>query len=196
MITKQQIEEMFHYSTEIKDTLAEQKEKNNRRFETICIKVKEVRESIYTLNKGIVESMEIVNAHYSSILSNEDILEAINELRALHVVISNPRFDLMSKATVINVLELKKYKKLTHICKLNGLKTLSRLSNMNTLSTKYLNGLITKKAYSADLKEQAAFFGHLLEIYEDISKDNFYIYLLRYDLKTVKKRQRVFKNPF
>jgi hypothetical protein len=189
MLNFNNIEKIFHYSTESKDTEGEKMEKNNRRFETICIKVAEVREAIYESKKGVLQSIGIVNERYASILSDEEVQNGVNEIRALYKVISSSHIDLTSKASIIKSFEFKDYKKLLNTCKLTGLKTISRLTNMKIISTKFLNGELNKKTFSHDLKEQIKFFGVLLTAYEDISKDNCYVYLLRYDLKTIKKRK-------
>lgn len=188
MLTVSNIEKIFHYSTESKETEAEQMEKNNRRFETICMKVTEVRETIYNSHKGVLESIYLVNANYASVLSNEEVLNAVNEIQALYKVLSNSHINLISKAAIIRTFDFKDYKSLLGTCKLTGLKTVSRLKNMKILSAKFINGELDKKTFSYDLKQQIVFFDTILNQYKDISNENYYAYLLRYDLKTIRKR--------
>lgn len=184
-----EIEKIFHYTTEAKDNDAEKMEKNNRRFETILRKVDEVRETIYDSKKGVTESIYIVNNKYASLFRDEEVSNAVNEIRAFYKILSNSHIDLSSKATIINRFEFKAYKRLLTTCKICGLKTASRLSNMKIMSDKFIHGELSKKNYSDDLKEQVAFFTTLLSHYEDICANNFYVYILRYDLKTIKKKR-------
>lgn len=184
-----EIEKIFHYSTEVKDNDAEKQEKNNRRFETILRKVDEVRETIYDSKQGVIESIGIVNEKYASLFNDEDVIKAVNEIRAFYKLLSNSHIDLSSKASIIRAFDFKDYRKLLNICKINGLKTASRLNNMKIMSAKFIYGDLSKKYYSEDLKEQVAFFNTLLSNYEDICADNFYVYILRYDLKTIKKKR-------
>lgn len=190
MLNVLEIEEIFHYSTENKDNDKDKKEKNDRRIETICMKVPEVRHAIYESMKGVIASIQIVNEKYSLKLTEENISDSVKELKALDKIISNSRIDLDTKATVIKSFDFKEYKKLLHTCKFTGLKSISRLNNMKVLSDKYLHGSINKTHYFDDLKVQIKFFKELISKYENISIDNCYVYILRYDLKTIKK-----KNP-
>jgi hypothetical protein len=187
------IEELFHFSTENKDNDADKMEKNNRRIETICRKSTEVRHAIYESRKGVIDSIQIVNERYALILDDEDIKSAIYELNAFSKILSNTHIDMTTKACVINSFDLKAYKKLLSTCKFTGLKSISRLDNMRTMTNKYIHGRFNKKEYSEDIKEQAIFFNDLISKYVDISVENFYVYVLRYDLKTIRKRNPIIR---
>jgi len=187
------IEELFHFSTESKDNDIDKKEKNNRRIETICRKSTEVRHAIYESKKGVIDAIQIVNERYAIILNKEDIISALYELNAFSKILLNTHIDMTTKACVINSFDLKAYKKLLSTCKFTGLKTISRLDNMRTMTNKYIHGKFNKKEYSEDLKEQAIFFNDLVSKYNDLSVDNFYVYVLRYDLKTIRKRAPITK---
>jgi hypothetical protein len=192
MLKVDDIEALFHYSTEEnKENDNDKKEKSNRRIESVCIKLHEVRETIYESRKGVIASIQIVNERYSHIISADEIHDAINQIKAFHKVISNHHIDMTTKATVIRSFDFKDYKKLLNACKFTtGLKSISRLNNMKILADKYISGVISKKNYSEDIKEQIAFFEDLIKKFEDISPDNCYVYIIRYDLKTMKKDYR------
>lgn len=194
MFTIDDIEKIFDYSTESKISDEDKKEKNNRRIETICMKVPEVRHAIYDSRKGVLESLQIVNDRYASLLEDKSIENAINELRTFLKLISNSHIDMHSKAIIIKSFDFKDYKKLLCTCKLTGLKTISRLTNMKTMAIKFIEGRFGRKEFSDDLKEQITFLENLLQHYETISVHNFYAYILRYDLKTIKKRNPNIKN--
>ncbi|MDD2377154.1 MAG: hypothetical protein PHD15_05040 [Clostridia bacterium] len=182
------IEKIFHYSTEHKDDDEAKREKNNRRFETICRKLPEVMHVVYESKNGIIASIGIVNERYTQILSQEDIANAIKELQSFYKIISNHHIDIHTKASIISSFDFKEYRKLVNTCKFSGLKSVSRLTNMKTMSINYLHGKFDKKLYSEDLKLQSFFFNNLISKYKDMSIDNFYVYVLRYDLKTIKSR--------
>jgi len=182
------IDELFHFSTEHKNTDVEKREKNNRRFETVCRKLPEVMLVVYESKKGITASIQIVNAQYAKTINQEDITNAMKELKSFYKIISNHHIDLNTKASAIRAFDFKEYRKLASNCKFTWLKSISRLLNMRTMSINYLHDKFDKKLYSEDLKLQSFFFHDLISKYNDISVDNFYVYVLRYDLKTIKKR--------
>jgi len=182
------IEALFHYSTENKDNDIDKQEKSNRRIETVCNRQIEVRHKIYESKKGVIDSIQIVNEKYSSILNQEDIKSAMYELNSFSKILSNPHIDINTKACVINSFDFKEYKKLLHTCKFTCLKSISRLYNMKKMALSYIHSNFVKRLYHEDIKEQAIFFNELVSIYEDICTDNFYVYVLRFDLKTIKKR--------
>lgn len=188
MMNTIEIDALFHFSTESKNTEAEKKEKSDRRIETVCMKVVEVREAIYDSRKGVIDSIQIVNERYANILTDEEVANAVNELVAFAKILSNSHIDICTKASIIRSFDLRDYKKLLNTCKFNGLKSISRLTNMKTLSSKFIHGQFSKKHYSDDLKEQVVFFDDLVSKYENICAENCYAYILRYDLKTIKKR--------
>lgn len=189
MLTVADIEQLFHYSTENKDNDYDKKEKNERRYVGICRRVPEVTHAIYDSKKGILDSIQIVNERYSLILNEGNIASAIRELQAFQKIIASSHIDLSTKATVIKSFDFKEYKKILNTCKYSaGLKSISRLSNMKVLADKYLHGLLTRTCYCDDIKEQVTFFDDLISKYESMSTDNCYVYILRYDLKTIKKR--------
>ena len=189
-----QIEAIFHYSTEHKNTDTDKREKNNRRFETICRKLPEVMHVVYESNSGIIDSIQVVNTRYSLTLNLEDISNAMNELKSFYKIISNHHIDVNTKASVISTFDFKEYRKLLHTCKFKDLKSISRLLNMRSMSINYLHSKFDKKLYSEDLKLQSFFFSDLITKYEDISANNFYVFVLRYDLKTIKKRNPIPRN--
>lgn len=191
MLSVADIEQLFHYSTENKDNDYDKKEKNERRYVGICRRVPEVTHAIYDSKKGILDSIQIVNERYSLIITEESIANAVRELKAFQKIITNSHIDLFTKATVIKSFDFKEYKKILNICKYSaGLKSISRLSNMKVLADKFLHGLLNKTYYCDDIREQIAFFDDLMSKYESMSTDNCYVYILRYDLKTIKKRAK------
>lgn len=183
------IDALFHYSTESKSNDKDKREKNDRRIQTICMKVPEVRNAIYDSKKGVMDSIQIVNERYSSIMVQEEILRAIKEIRSFDKVISNTHIDISTKAAVIRNFDFKEYRKLLNICNFTGLKTICRLNNMKILADKYLHGKLDRRYYVDDMKAQEIFYKDLLSKYEDICVDNFYVYVLRYDIKTIKKKK-------
>ncbi|MDF2865403.1 MAG: hypothetical protein K0R72_212 [Clostridia bacterium] len=189
MLTTNDIDALFHYSTESKDNDNDKREKNDRRILTICRKVPEVRNTIYDSKKGVMDSIQIVNERYSLILVQEEILRAVKEIRSFDKIISNTHIDISTKAAVIRNFDFKEYRKLLNICNFTGLKTICRLNNMKILADKYIQGELDRRYYVDDMKSQEVFYNDLLLKYESISVDNFYAYVLRYDIKTIKKKK-------
>ncbi len=187
MFEIENVNQLFDVSTEIKDTLDERKEKNQRRLLTICMKVPEVLEVIHTLYKGILEAIQIVNERYAKQLDNKDIIKAKKEIKTFYKIICNSHIDITTKAYIITKFDFVEYKKMLSFCNINGIKSLSRLKNMKEISNNFINGKVNGKIFRNDLLEQKDFFDTLISKYEDISNENFYAYILRYDLKTNKK---------
>lgn len=191
MLDLAQIEELFHFSTEKKESVIEQKEKNNRRIESICRHVEEIVQTIYRDGKGIPNAIEYLGKKYSTV-ENSDIEIAIAEIASFLSVIESPEIDLASKAGLAHVYEFKTYRRLTTACGLSPLKSFSRLANMKKLAENFLIGNLNTIVYKEDLNEQIAFFKELLQHYENINNETFFVYVLRYDLKTKKRRKNIF----
>ena len=183
-----EIKAIFHFSTEHKETEKDQREKNNRRFETICRRLPEIMHIVHKSNKSIIVAIKIMSQICSFHLNVEDILSAIRELESFYKIISNNRIDIGTKAAVIRNFDFREYRKLANICKLKNLKSISRLVNMRSMAINYLHDKFDKKLYAEDLKLQSLFFHDLISKYKNITNKNFYVLVLRYDLKTLKKK--------
>jgi hypothetical protein len=193
MLTIDEINKLFDYSTESKDNDIDKREKNERRFRTIIMRVNEVLQAIYDSKKGVIESIQIVNERYSSILNETDVFNVIKEIKTLYEVISSISLNanINNIAYEIISFDFTQYEKVLNICKISGLKSILRLANMKKLAQKYINGIVNEKYYRKDIEKQEEFFKDLLLKYEDISTENFYVYVLRYDLKTITKKSRI-----
>jgi hypothetical protein len=193
MLTIDEINKLFDYSTESKDNDIDKREKNERRFRTIIMRVNEVLQAIYDSKKGVIESIQIVNERYSSILNETDVFNVIKEIKTLYEVISSISLNanINNIAYEIISFDFTQYEKVLNICKISGLKSILRLANMKKLAQKYINGIVNEKYYRKDIEKQEEFFKDLLLKYKDISTENFYVYVLRYDLKTITKKSRI-----
>lgn len=186
-MTKQEIEELFDFRREKKSTDEERMEKKDRRITSIIVKVADVREYFYNGITDIYRIMSEINDKYSKIITNEDVYLIKEELSEIINLISNHDYQAILK------FDFKNYSRVLKLINVSYIKSINRLKNMKQLTRLFLSKKITKSLFTDDLYDQKSFFLELYNHLENMTTDDVWIRIIRYDLKTLKKKEKIRK---
>jgi hypothetical protein len=184
-MTRQEIEELFDFRKEKKSTDEERLEKRKRRIDSIIIKVDDIRECFYSGTTDFFRIVTEINIKYSQVITNEDIELIKSELLEIINLISNEDYE-----SILN-FDFKDYSRILKKLNISYVKSLNRLKNMKQLTKLFLSKKISESLFEDDLYDQHSFFLELYNNLESITPTCAWIKIVRYDLKTIKKKEKV-----
>jgi hypothetical protein len=192
-MTVDKINELFSATTESKYLLNMKLalEKSNRRVISIIQKHELIKERIDVVcNFG--SALYILNKQLSKKIPAEVFKKAYEEITALYITLKDMNIDIYDKAALLLKCKMPAYTEVTRIFHFNSYDSsaLSRLKNIHKTSVNFISGRMDIRAFVTELDEQICYFTELCNVYANAGKNRLFVYLIRYDFKTLNKKTK------